>query len=149
MLQNNELIKKTDSTEGASGLFVKGQRGRSKSRDPEVSNSFSCYFCKKPGHIKKNCMKYKERLKRKIAKILMGLVSVKSQIKQVVEEADEDSYDVLTAESGKSKYLDAWLLDSRCTYHMCPKRAWFNTYKLYDGGSVLMENYVVCKCGHR
>jgi len=56
MLQNNELMKKTDSTE-ASGLFVKDQRGRSKSRgpkrDPEASSSFSCYFCKKPGHIKK------------------------------------------------------------------------------------------------
>jgi len=40
----------------------------------------------------------------------------------VVEEADEDSCDVLTAESGKGKYSDAWLLDSGCTYHMCPKR---------------------------
>ena len=61
ILQNNELIKKTDYTKEASGLFVKGQRGRSKSRGPkrdsEASSSFSCYFCKKPGHIKKNCMK--------------------------------------------------------------------------------------------
>ena len=31
MLQNKELRKKTDSTEKASGLFVKGHRGRSKS----------------------------------------------------------------------------------------------------------------------
>ena len=42
MLQNNELMKKTDSTEEASGLFVKGQRKRSKSRgskrDPEASS---------------------------------------------------------------------------------------------------------------
>ena len=35
MLQNNELIKKTDSTEEASRLFVKGQRGSSKSRRPK------------------------------------------------------------------------------------------------------------------
>ena len=57
MLQNNKLMKKTDSTEEASGLFVKGQRRRSKSRgpkrDPKTSSSFSCYFCKKPEHIKK------------------------------------------------------------------------------------------------
>ena len=32
MLQNNELIKKTDFTEKASGLVVKGQRGRSKGK---------------------------------------------------------------------------------------------------------------------
>ena len=63
MLQNNELMKKTDSTEEAPGLFVKGQRGRSKGRgskrDPKASSSFSCYFCKKLRHIKKNCMEYK------------------------------------------------------------------------------------------
>ena len=28
MLQNNELVKKTDYTDEASGLFVKGQKGR-------------------------------------------------------------------------------------------------------------------------
>ena len=43
--------------------------GRSKSRepkkDPEASSGFSYYFSKKLGHIKKNCMKYKEMLKRK------------------------------------------------------------------------------------
>ena len=66
---NNELMKKTDSTEEVSGLFVKGQRGRSKNkgtkRDPKASSSFSFYFCRKLGHIKKNCMKYKKTLKRK------------------------------------------------------------------------------------
>ena len=60
MLQNNELIKKINSTEEALGLFGKGQRGRSKSRgakkDSMASGSFSFYFCKKPGHIKKNCI---------------------------------------------------------------------------------------------
>ena len=69
MLQNTELMKKIDSTKEALGLFVKGLRGRSKSRgpkrDPEASSSFSYYFCKKPRHIKNNCMKYKEMLKRR------------------------------------------------------------------------------------
>jgi len=62
-------MKKTYSTEDASELFFKGQRGRSKSRrskmDSEVSNNFSYYFYKKPGYIKKNYMKYKEMLKRR------------------------------------------------------------------------------------
>jgi len=78
-------MKKTDSIEEALGLFVKGQRGRSKSRgpkrDPKASSSLSCYFCKKPGHIKKNCMKYKKMQKSFTTKILMGLVPVESQIK--------------------------------------------------------------------
>ena len=79
-------MKKTNSTEDTSGLFVKGQRVRSKSkgpkRDSEVSSSFSYYFCKKSGHIKKKCMKYKEMLKRKGDKDSDGLVPVESQIKR-------------------------------------------------------------------
>ena len=35
MLQTNELMKKTDFTEEASGLYVKGQRERSKVGDPK------------------------------------------------------------------------------------------------------------------
>ena len=35
VLQNNELMKKTDSTEEVSGLVVKGQRERSQSGDPK------------------------------------------------------------------------------------------------------------------
>ena len=72
---------------------------------PKAYSSFSCYFCKKPGHIKKNCMKYKEMLKRKGDKDSDGdSTSRKSYHARVIEKADEDSYDVLTAESRKNKY---------------------------------------------
>ena len=45
--------------------------------------------------------------------------SGKSDQVGVVEQAYEDLCDVLTAQSGKSKYSDTWLPDSGCTYHMC------------------------------
>ena len=111
MLQNNELIKKTDSTEEASGLVVKGYE-RSKSRgpkkDPKAFSSFACYYRKKLGHIKKNCMKYKEMLKKKGGKDSDG-ASTNGNLDQagVVEQADENPCDVLTAQSGKGKYSDA------------------------------------------
>ena len=129
-------------------MFVKSQRRRSKSRGPkrdsETSNSFSYYFCKKPGHVKKICMKYKKMLKRKDNKDSDGAcTNGMSDQAGIVEEANEDSCDVLTAESRKGKYSDVWLLDSGCTYHMCPKREWFSTYKPYDGSSVLMRNDAV------
>ena len=102
MLQNNELMKKTDSIDKASELVVQGQRGRSQSRKPKrdlkASNSFACYFCKKPGHIKKNCMKYKEMLKKKGGKDSDGASGKVAQVR-VVKQADEDSCDVLTAQS--------------------------------------------------
>ena len=66
-------------------MVVKGQRERSKSegrkRDLKASNSFSCYFYKKSGHIKKNYMKYKKMLKRKGGKDSNEAVLVKSWIK--------------------------------------------------------------------
>ena len=103
-------MKKTNSTEEVSGLVVKGQKGRSKSkrpkRHPEASNSFACYFCKKSGHTKKNYMKYKEMLKKKDGKH-SDRVSEKVDQVGIVEKADENPYDVLTTESGKDKYSDA------------------------------------------
>ena len=110
--------------EEASGLFVK--RGRSKSRgpkrDPETSSSFSCYFCKKPGHIKKNCMKFKEMLKRKGNKYSDGASTMESQIKPGCRKADDYSCDVLMAMSEKSKYSNAWLLDSGGAHITCAQR---------------------------
>ncbi|KAK3001961.1 hypothetical protein RJ639_020920 [Escallonia herrerae] len=32
-----------------------------------------------------------------------------------------------------------------CSYHMCPNRDWFATYRSFDGGKVLMRNDVTCK----
>ena len=40
---------------------------------------------------------------------------------------------------------DKWILDSGCSYHMCPHREWFDTYNSYNGGTVLMGNDAVCK----
>ena len=91
-------------------------------------------------------MKYKEMLKIKGSKNSdEASTSRKSDQAGLSKQHMRIYDDVLTAESGKGKYSDAWLLDSGCTYHICPKREWFNTYKSYDGGSVLMENDIVCK----
>jgi len=40
MLQNNELVKKIDSTEETSGLVIKGQRGRSRKGTQKGSKRF-------------------------------------------------------------------------------------------------------------
>ena len=40
---------------------------------------------------------------------------------------------------------DIWVLDSGCTFHMCPRRDWFVTYEPVDSGVVLMGNDAECK----
>ena len=38
-----------------------------------------------------------------------------------------------------------WILDSGCTYHMCPIKEWFHDYTSVSGGNVVMGNDQKCK----
>ena len=66
MLQNNELMKKTFHR---GGLRIGSQEvGDHIVKDPnrvlKLLGNNDCYHCKQPGHIKKNCVKYKEMQKK-------------------------------------------------------------------------------------
>ena len=94
MLQSNELMKKTDFTEETSRLIVKEQKGRSQSRRSKKktkasSENFDCYYYKQPGHMKKNCFKYKKMLKKKGGPGADGASTSRKQANQasVAEEA--------------------------------------------------------------
>ena len=38
-----------------------------------------------------------------------------------------------------------WILDSGCTFHMTPNKAFFQTFESVDGGNVTMGNNTTCK----
>ena len=42
-------------------------------------------------------------------------------------------------------HSDEWVLDSGCTYHMCPNKEWFSSFKELEGGVVFMGNDSACK----
>ena len=81
--------------------------------------------------MKKNCFKHKGMLKKKGGLGADGASTNEKQTNQAdgAEEAVEEPCDVLLVNSGRGKgrFLDAWLLDSGCTYHMCPRKEWFST----------------------
>ncbi|XXG70306.1 hypothetical protein AAC387_Pa06g3094 [Persea americana] len=60
-----------------------------------------------------------------------------------VAETNSDSAEVLSVTVGSS--ATECILDSGCSYHMCPYRDWFTNYQSIDGGKVLMGNNAVCK----
>ena len=65
----------------------------------------------------------------------------------VAEETSNDSEvgaDLLSVSSGNNALLESWVLDSACSYHMTPKKDWFDTYKPYNSGMVQMGNDVTC-----
>src|SRR3954463_12791749 len=95
--------------EEASGLVVKKGRGRSQSRGPnrykEFSNLSNCYYCKKLGHFKQDCLKREEALKKLGKKSDGASMSGKSTQEGVVEE-HEDLCEVLSAQSRQKKFSD-------------------------------------------
>ncbi|KAL5571573.1 hypothetical protein UlMin_021170 [Ulmus minor] len=52
---------------------------------------------------------------------------------------------MLLASTNEGSLANSWILDSICTYHMCPHKEWFCTYQPYDVGTVLMGNDGSCK----
>ena len=124
----------------AEGLNVRGRsfergssssgKARSKSR---VKRKF-CNYCHKKGHVIEECYKLKNKEKEKAAakgKHVSG--SGEADVAEVGSDGE-----LLTVSGGGSSLPDAWIMDTGCTFHMCPNRDWFHTYEDVDQGSVSM-----------
>ncbi|KAH1114083.1 hypothetical protein J1N35_007461 [Gossypium stocksii] len=86
---------------------------------------------KRLGHVKADC--YKLRNKR----------AAESNEEDVADAnlADENVDDLLlVSTSDNSKLTSEWILDSRCSFHMCPNRELFSIYNSIEGGVVSMGN---------
>ncbi|KAK3028877.1 hypothetical protein RJ639_038562, partial [Escallonia herrerae] len=83
-------------------------------------------------HYRKDCPERKEKKKDNSKTADAGVV-----------EDNSDGADVLSVIISSSD--GGWILDTGCSYHMCPNRDWFVTYRSFDGGKVLMRNDVACK----
>ncbi|KAG8475541.1 hypothetical protein CXB51_032350 [Gossypium anomalum] len=55
--------------------------------------------------------------------------------------ADKNGDDfLLVSTSDNTKLTSKWILDSGCSFHMCPNREWFSTYSSVESGVVRMGN---------
>ena len=99
---------------------TKGRRGRSKSKGRAVAKD-ECAFCHEKGHWKKDSPKLQKKGKApQDANVAECKSDVESDISLIVS---------LLA----SSYLDEWILDSDCTYHMFP----------FEIGSLNFKNLMV------
>ncbi|KAG8473168.1 hypothetical protein CXB51_035114 [Gossypium anomalum] len=117
-------------------------RSKSKSRSKSSNKGKTCNFCKKKWHIKSECYKLQNKIKREAA-------NQREKQPENFGEADvvEDYSDgeLLVASVNDSKVSEEWILDSGCTFHMSPYRDWFTTYETVSEGVVLMGNNASCK----
>ncbi|KAF3623392.1 hypothetical protein FXO38_30780 [Capsicum annuum] len=59
--------------------------------------------------------------------------------------ADESEGTIFLVTNKSFKSNNEWILDSGCSYHMCPSRDLFNTFEYVGGGVILMGNNTPCK----
>ena len=135
------IVKSESSNKGRSRL-----RGQNSNRNISQSKSrakkdVECFYCHKNGLYKNQCKELKEHLEEK----KNGKKPLESA--SVAEEISDDSEvgaDLLLVSSSNNVLLELWVLDSACSYHMTPKKDWFDTYKPYNGGMVQMGNDATC-----
>ncbi|KAK4397553.1 Retrovirus-related Pol polyprotein from transposon TNT 1-94 [Sesamum angolense] len=124
---------KTECRESSHGdsLYVKGNQDRGRKSETEgfgKRNSRSkssgrktihCYKCKEPGHMKRDCPKLKKQADEK--------QDDSSKSANVVQNDDSDYSDGDMLSVSTNQYVDAWILDSGCSYHITPNREWFSS----------------------
>uniref|UniRef100_A0A3Q7GJ81 Reverse transcriptase Ty1/copia-type domain-containing protein n=1 Tax=Solanum lycopersicum TaxID=4081 RepID=A0A3Q7GJ81_SOLLC len=94
--------------EVCSALYSYEQRKREKQKGGEAEALVA------RGHWKKECPKLNSKVKPNNGKALMD---------SNVADCDDSDYSLVTIDPSKSS--DVWLMDSACSYHMCPNREWF------------------------
>ena len=106
-------------------MFVRGriEKGREKFREKSrfksrLRKNVECYYYHKFGHYKKDCFKLKEKenIRRKSQ-------DEKSSVVSVTEETST-SHEVLSVTVFDAHSRDELVLDSGCSYHICPHRDW-------------------------
>ncbi|KAH9657805.1 hypothetical protein KPL70_023225 [Citrus sinensis] len=95
-----------------------------------------CYFCQKEGHYIKDCFEKKKL--EELQKKSNGKAAVASE-----DECDYDEADVLVA--AERHLTSEWIMDSGCSFHMCPNKSFFKTFENVNGGKVLLGNNLACK----
>ncbi|KAK8944625.1 hypothetical protein KSP39_PZI007680 [Platanthera zijinensis] len=141
LLSNETRSKPGPST--SEGLFVKNKesvRGRSRDRGKKFNRARSksrdkknqCHYCKEEGHWKNNYPKKKAKEKNQ------------EQQQAAMASDPESDADVLHVHSTLDT-TDTWIMDTGCSYHMCPNIEWFTSFRQCDSGRVLMGNDTECK----
>ncbi|KAL5580404.1 hypothetical protein UlMin_012846 [Ulmus minor] len=65
----------------------------------------------------------------------------------IIAKGDQRDRNILVVCSNASERQSntKWILDSGCTYHMCPNREWFKNFRKINGGKDFLGNNTSCQ----
>ncbi|KAH9680700.1 hypothetical protein KPL71_026653 [Citrus sinensis] len=147
-LESKDLKKRADGKDQITGdgliakaktekkIYKDKKNKNQKEKTDKTKKKRKCYFCQKEGHYIKDCFEKKKL--EKLQKESSGKVDIAS-----VDEGESEDADVLIA--ADKKFSGEWILDSGCSFHMCPQKDFFVTFEKVDGGRVLLGNNLACK----
>lgn len=94
-------------------------RGRSQNRSKSRAKKV-CWICGKEGHYKKQCFVWKERNNKFNSSEKGETLNVMEQVMDAAcLNVEEESNAVSEGQE------DEWIMDTRCSFHMTPRRDWF------------------------
>lgn len=139
-LNSKELQRKHDNKDdlNGEGFMARGRTPKWESRNhrsrshSKPRSKWKCFICHKEGHFKKDCP---ERKWKNQENVKGGGDAA------TVSDGYESSEVLLVAFSSPNKN---WILDSGCSFHMCPTREWFHDFIDDETGYVLLGNNKEC-----
>lgn len=93
-----------------------------------------CYYCGKTGHIIKDCFKKISDMKDK---------NYHEDSTALICKNDPDIQGVVLVNTTKRDPKE-WVLDSGCTFHMCPNKEYFSEFVELSEGQIQMGNDMSC-----
>ena len=103
-------------------------RGRNRTRSKSNGRKIVCWYCKKEGHLKKDCYARKRSME-----------SDNDGESAVIIERLETG-DVLNVSLDNSR--EEWVTDSGCTHHMTCRRDWFVEFSEEVSSKILLGDYL-------
>lgn len=143
-LRSKEVDSLNENQTQSSGenLMVRGRpetrsdkrnpRSRSRSKSKNKYTEGKCFHCHKEGHFRRDCP---ERKKSK--------ENLKSNGELSLAQDDYESAEVLCITSEMTN--ESWVMDSGCSFHICPSKISFETYKEVERGEMILGNNKTCK----